>query len=304
MGRLGIRIANAVLFILCSFQVANVVNKVGADALRPGPADLAPTSEPSVIAPPSWDSRQAILDRNLFDAQIFASAEPEIEIVEELEETKLPVLLLGTQFSSVREHSKAAIADRGAREHQVLREGEALEKHPQARLVRIERGRVILDNQGRREELVLAEAAPGESQRPLPRSERQSQRRASRPAPAPPAPIAERLRELQESGRGASAVRKLSQQARIVPKWEEGQMVGIELTEIEPGSVYEKIGLESGDVITSLNGIQLDSAAAGTRALSQIDQAEHFEIELSSGKVTTIGPEELDELLGQAEPEQ
>ena len=74
-------------------------------------------------------------------------------------------------------------------------------------------------------------------------------------------------------------------------------MVGIELTSIEPGSLYEKVGLEAGDVITSLNGIQLDSAAAGTRALAQIDQAEEFEIELSSGEVTSVGPEELEELL-------
>ena len=297
MGRLGIRIANAVLFTLCSFQVASMVNDVSADALRPGPPSFASAAAaPVANQPPGWEARKPILERNLFGAQMFAEIEPEPEPVEDLEETTLPVRLLGTQLHSIRANSKAAIAAKGARDHELLYEGDTLEKHPQARLIRIERGRVILDNRGRREELLLADATAVNSRPTPPPRDSRRRRRASRPSRAPSAPITERLRDLQGSRR-ASAARKLSQQAKITPKWEEGEMVGIELTSIEPGSLYEKVGLEAGDVITSLNGIQLDSAAAGTRALAQIDQAEEFEIELSSGEVTSVGPEELEELL-------
>ena len=50
--------------------------------------------------------------------------------------------------------------------------------------------------------------------------------------------------------------------------------------------------------IRSFNGIQLDSAAAGAKVLSQFVDADSFEIELANGDITTVGPDELAELLG------
>ncbi len=297
MGRLGIRIANVALFTLCCFQIAAVFNKVSADFLMPGPASFAAVPAPGAIAARGWERRQPILDRNLFGAQMFAEALPEEPVVEDLAGTKLPVRLLGTQVHSVRENSKAAIADRGGRFHELLYVGDTLERHPEARLVKIERGRVILQNQGRRDELLLAEATPGSEPKRTDRR-RRSRRRSSRSEAVVPASLTERLRELQldkNKGRSASS---LFNQAKIIPKWEDGQMVGMELREIEPGSLYEKVGLSEGDIITSFNGVALDSAAAGARVLSHFVEADEFEIELASGEVMNVGAELLAELLG------
>jgi len=296
MGRLGIRIANVALFTLCCFQLAAVFNRVSADLLMPGPSYLATSPPHAPSAARSWSQRQPILDRNLFGAQMFAEAIPEVEVEEDLEETKLPLRLLGTQVHSVGENSKAAVTDKSGRFRELLYVGDALERHPQARLVKIERGRVILENQGRREELLLAEAnhKPGSM-----RTDRRprNRRRSARPRPAPKAPIAERLRELQSNSSQDRGVRELFNQAKIIPKWDDNEMVGMELRDIESGSLYEKIGLSEGDVITSFNGVQLDSAAAGARVLNKFVEANDFEIELAGGEIVSLSSNELSELL-------
>ena len=93
------------------------------------------------------------------------------------------------------------------------------------------------------------------------------------------------------------SVRELFNQAKIIPKWDNNEMVGMELREIESGSLYEKMGLNEGDVITSFNGVQLDSAAAGARVLSKFVEADEFEIELAGGEVMNLNSAELTELL-------
>ena len=298
MGRLGIRIANVALFTLCCFQVANVVNDVSADLLMPGPASFSSAVAPDPVVERSWAERTPILDRNLFGAQIFAAAEPTPTPVENLEATKLPLRLLGTQVSSVREHSKAAIADSAGRDPEVLHEGDPFAKHPEARLVRIERRRVVLQNGARREELRLDDEDAVEPPPVRAAARRTSRRSVASRRPTPDTDtLTDRLRALQLDQNNGRDARSLFNQAKIIPHWEDGQMVGMELQEIEPGSLYEKVGLKSGDVITSFNGIELDSAAAGARVLSQFVQAKEINIKTLDGGELTVGPDQLPGLL-------
>jgi general secretion pathway protein C len=53
---------------------------------------------------------------------------------------------------------------------------------------------------------------------------------------------------------------ELLQQARAVPVMGAGgQVEGFNLVDIQPGSIYEKLGLKKGDVIKSVNGEKVDS---------------------------------------------
>ena len=79
------------------------------------------------------------------------------EVVEEVEETKLPLTLLATIAAIETSLSRAAIHDRRSRVDEVVRPGDTLESHPNVTVDRIERGRVVLLNRGRREELTLAD---------------------------------------------------------------------------------------------------------------------------------------------------
>jgi general secretion pathway protein C len=50
-------------------------------------------------------------------------------------------------------------------------------------------------------------------------------------------------------------------QARALPYLENGKTVGFRISEISPGSIYEKIGLQNGDVIQKVNSQDVDDPA-------------------------------------------
>jgi general secretion pathway protein C len=50
-------------------------------------------------------------------------------------------------------------------------------------------------------------------------------------------------------------------QARALPYMEHGKTVGFRITEIVPGSIYERIGLQNGDVIQKINATDVDDPA-------------------------------------------
>jgi general secretion pathway protein C len=50
-------------------------------------------------------------------------------------------------------------------------------------------------------------------------------------------------------------------QARALPYLEQGKTVGFRISEIIPGSIYEKIGLRNGDVIQKVNSQEVDDPA-------------------------------------------
>ncbi len=52
---------------------------------------------------------------------------------------------------------------------------------------------------------------------------------------------------------------ELLQQARAVPKMGPTGIEGFNLVDIQPGSIYEKLGLKKGDVIKGVNGEKIDS---------------------------------------------
>ena len=59
----------------------------------------------------------------------------------------------------------------------------------------------------------------------------------------------------------AASTENLSQilsQARALPYMEQGKTVGFRISEIAPGSLYERIGLQNGDVIQRINSQDVD----------------------------------------------
>lgn len=304
MGRIAIWSANSCLFVLCCWLVAASLNQVAAAMLTPAAAAPLRASAEPVVSQRSFADRQVILDRKLFDVSTLVPTAPPTDEQEELEATRLPLRLLGTVASSRPELSWAAVEDQDQRKEVVVKLGDPLAG--QAKVVGIERRRIILDNRGQREELALEENA-GEA--PTPRSARaRSMRRPNRPSrsaarPARPAnnPAGEaRVRRLAENrfqvnredvvelaGRNPA---EIFSSARILPKYEGGQMVGIQLNNVKEGSLFQEIGIQDGDTITQFNGIQIDSPQGSAEVLRELTQAERFEVTVTSadGKPRTL----------------
>ncbi|CAG1009820.1 Type II secretion system protein C [Myxococcaceae bacterium] len=299
MARIVIWIVNGLLGVLCCWLVASLI-LLGIDyALAPAPEAPAAIAAPTALVSRSPQDRNAILERNLFNASILQPALPvaSTEEDEDLEATKLPIKLLGTAAAGAPGLSWAAVEDLETRKHTVVRPQDRL--RDQATVLRIERRRIVLQNGTRREELSLedVESAP----RPKPAARAAAAPPAARPDPS----IGARVRRLAENRfqvartdveNAARNPAALFSQARIMPRYEAGQMTGVQLNAIKPGSLFEQIGIQSGDTITQMNGIQIRSPEESQQLMRELTDARQFNVVVqgADGRQRTL-TYELDE---------
>ena len=71
---------------------------------------------------------------------------------------------------------------------------------------------------------------------------------------------------------------KLFQQIHAIPNIQNGKTNGFTLDEIEPGSVFEDLGLEDGDQLTAIDGRQIENPAEAVGLLSTIQTRSSVDI--------------------------
>lgn len=271
MGSWLVMAVNAVLFAGSCLVAANLITQIGAESLEPVTTETGVTRiEPSPQAMAAAPS--VILERNLFGAQLAGEAQAPVPKDEPVAATKLPLKLLGTAAATEAQRSRAAILDEKTQKHLVVGVGDALEGHPRVSVRTIERTRVILDNAGRAEELVLREGeTPQLTRRAAP------QRGARRAAAADrQASLNQRLQTL--NGPDGQGISQLLSSARIVPHYADGSMQGMRVDSIKADSVFQKVGLQNGDVITEVNGIVIDRPEATSAVFDEFATAETIDI--------------------------
>jgi general secretion pathway protein C len=57
-------------------------------------------------------------------------------------------------------------------------------------------------------------------------------------------------------------------------------MVGVQVSAIKPGSLFEKMGIQEGEVITELNGIRIDSPEQSAKILLELTRSQDFTIQV------------------------
>jgi general secretion pathway protein C len=259
------------LFVIGCWLAADTANQVIANALLPTtPAAVAAARMP---APPprarSWAEREIILTRNLFHSSLDSPELTADQLQQELEKSRLPVTLLGTFASSDPNLSRATLMDKEKNETLVVGVGDQIKNS--AEVMRIERRRVVITENGAPRELTFGDDGDAE---PL-------IRRARRTAAAEPpirrteSGIAVSRDAIQKSMRDPS---ELLSQARVIPKYEQGQMVGLQVNAIKPGSLFQEIGLQDGDLITQFNGIAIDSPDQSAKIFQELANASEFNV--------------------------
>ena len=84
----------------------------------------------------------------------------------------------------------------------------------------------------------------------------------------------------------------LLEQASLVPEFQDGQMIGVQIRKPKPGSVFEQLGIQDGDVIVELNGIPIDSPEQTAQILAEISADEPATIGLAGGRTVNLIPQE------------
>jgi general secretion pathway protein C len=261
--------------VLTGFAVAQVVDGLVTEVELGGPPP-PPAPQP---AAKTWSDRSVILVRNLFNADTLTPTA--VDSTESYEKTRLPLRLLATLAAG--DASWAAFEESGSRAHLVARVNDPLCKpNPYQNcqfgtvvLQRVERCRVVLENQNRREELLLEGMSACTGSMGLAGGPAGGSAVAMRRGRSGGAGQVEQLAENRfavprtEVEGAAQNPAALYSQARILPRYDKGKMIGVQLNAIRPGSLFAQVGIQDGDTVTQVNGVTVSTPEDGQRLLQE-----------------------------------
>ncbi len=84
-------------------------------------------------------------------------------------------------------------------------------------------------------------------------------------------------RELEDA---STNMAKLMTQIRVVPNFTDGQPDGFKVFAIRPGSLFAKIGLQNGDVLKRINGIEMQGPEQAMEAYQRLKDETSIQIDL------------------------
>jgi len=202
---------------------------------------------------------------------------PKSDMSAEPVRTSLRIKLLGTLVSTLPGWSIGSLLDLGNQKSSTVMVGDRVQN---AEVLSIERDRVIIANNGRRE-YIGAEAGDG-APAPPPIA-------TTRPVGEPGQGYGAGIRALDENNyevpktevdRALANLNDLAMQARIVPAFKDGQAEGFKLFSIRPDSLYSKIGIVNGDVIKRINGFEMNSPEKALEVYTKLKDANRIDIEV------------------------
>lgn len=181
-------------------------------------------------------------------------------IIDEVDapETTLNLRLAGVVVREINEDSNAMIAS-GNQPDKRYRVGDPIEGVAGTRLHHVYPDRVLLNRSGALETLSLPEEDEAGAS---------VARAAPRPAALPVQTNTAPLRSVISQN-----ATQITQVMRFAPHVEGGQVVGFRVTPGPEAEVFGSLGLEAGDVVTDINGIQLDDPSRGLQAFEALGES-------------------------------
>ena len=241
--------------------------------------NIAPGAVTDLTAPRPRAVYNVIRERDIFNLA------PAPEVSAPVEKEDLNIKLLGTSHLTGGGRDFAIVGDQSGNQ-QLYRLGETIPSV--GRLVQIGKNRAIIEHNGHRVVIEIAKDSLGESgdddaggSRPQrrPHGLRSPFIRNPMIRPGRPAAKADGVRKV---GPNKYAVERttinsnmqdmshLLTEVRALPVMQNGATNGFRLSEIQPGSLFQQIGLQDGDVLTSISGERLTDPARALRMLSTL----------------------------------
>ncbi len=201
--------------------------------------------------------------RELQNGQLFGQYQEQRVVLEkpkvqDAPKSQLNVVLVGVVTSTNPNKSLAVIANRGKQATYGI--GEVIEG-TRAKLYQVQQDRVIVDNSGRNETVMLEGL------------------KYTKPEPRPVASTSEargtedKLEQIRDEIR--KDTKQVFQYVRMSQVKTDNDIVGYRLSPGKDPALFEAVGLESGDIATQINGLDLkDSAAMGEifKSLSELTE--------------------------------
>jgi len=305
--------ANLALLFAAAWLLARTVNTLVGAAIRPRPqAEAAGTTAPPprAMLPVSLDSDRlyrliGVEPPRIEETGPANQPPPRPQTCQDVAarpvKSDLRLQVVAGVIGEVARSSLATILDPQSRETRVLGVGE---EFAGARLLGVERVADEGDPTGNgfRVVAVICNAGTKEylDNNPGSQSPEAGLNIGTAPVPAPrpsgvasgPGTGAEGIRKLEANKyeidkqviEGAlTNLNTLATQARLVPSFKNGVANGFKLFQIQPGSLYASIGIENGDVITRINGYEVNSPDKALEVYQKLRESPHVTIELERG---------------------
>ena len=271
-------------FILLNLFFVAAVVYFGVDAFYLVTATRMETQQPAHVGKsevsPQKKNRQyplshyaAIVDRNLFNTKATVVTAPQAVDVEGLQQTSLKLKLWGTVTGN-KEEAYAVIEESGNRKQNLFRIGDAVQE---ATVKLILREKVVLNVKGKDEVLELEKmvGSKGKTYRPPAAA---AARRTQRPART--RRITLRRSQIESA---LEDVNQLLTQVNIRPHFQQGQPDGLMLSRIKPNSLFMRMGLRNGDIITGVNGSNIQSVEDVMSFYENLKSAERISLQMKRG---------------------
>lgn len=283
------------------FLVARTVNAFIEVALLPLPTGQArPVPVAKKVEPPAQLNLDLVakvmgLPVPKPEPEVVEPKAPVVDLNSAPVHTSLRVKLLGTLVSDAfPEWSVASIQDVVTLKTATYMVGDRVQN---AEIVEIERQRVIVINNNRRE---FIDATPGDGlggvvAAPVASAPVVAAAPAYNDNPPPSQVLGAGVKQLSENDyeiprseidKTLSNLNDVAMQARIVPAFKDGVAQGFKLFSIRPDSIYTKIGIQNGDVIKRINGYDLNSPEKALEIYSKLKDASRIDIEVERNGAT------------------
>lgn len=229
---------------------------------------------------------------------------PEDQIAEgEYPISDIPINLTGTMVAGDPQWSMALMIDTSSRASFSAKEGEEILEEG-AKIVKIERDRVVVEREGRLEQIELEGDGPpkGAKKRPglSPRKGPTSIKPKTSPSPAVSSSsrssgsdkFADLRKGITKVNESQFQVKrdtikqvlgnpgKFKDGTKPIPNYKGGKINGFKLVGMKPGSVYYDLGIRPGDIITSVNGKPLNGPNAALELVSGVNTLKSVDIEV------------------------
>jgi general secretion pathway protein C len=286
-------VASLVSGLLAQKMVKSAIAARSVAAIRAGGSDIVAPERP--IMANVRDLQKIIKDRNIFNSdgkfpeeKLGGDGERALarfDINSPCVDTTLPIELLGTIFIGDRFKSLATVRDKSYSEADIYRVGDAIYGNEQAVVAAVERQKIIINNNGVKECINLDKDSETAS------------------TGGPVMPSSGDFGSLPSGGGGVGSEMvldaayvegelgpgfgKIVDAARLVPNpTQSGGISGFKIFAIKGGTLFARIGLQNGDVITQVNEVSMKQAEQGFALYQAFQDEKDVRIQLLRGGET------------------
>lgn len=200
------------------------------------------------------------------------------------EETKLDLLLMGVVDSNQPEAARAIIAK--GNQQDVYAPGDKLPVGNQVSLDRVLADRVILNNNGRYESLLLYEEGSGAADQGFDNGDNVSRSAAVERRAAPAIEIPENIEETLAAGNVPDSINDV---IKLTVAREGNQVIGYRVRPGRYRELFDQFGFKSGDVVTHVNGVGVDDPTQAMAVYREVRTAASARFDLlRDGEALTL----------------